>query len=190
MIMPTPRQPRQPQLLDFTLFKPLLYLVLFLLIYLLFFQKREPGKGGGNWFLYFASVLVLLVFVFSSADLLRLVLNYYLEKTPYPKDSYLFQGFAEQLARRMAALLLSLPVFAFLNFKISRKGSEVKGFFLTLFSLIGVFTLLLAWWLLNGLLVWGLGVKGIELKDYTFPLAYSSILFPLALFYLVQYLRR
>lgn len=190
--MPISRYPSpEPPLLSLTkLFKPVLYLILFLFIYLLFFQKGEPGQGKANLFLYLASVIVLLVFVFSSSDLLRMVLNYYLSKTQFSQSSYLFEIFARGLAKRMAALLITMPICTFLNFKIVSKGPEVKSFFLALFSLTGFLTLLLGWWLLNGLFTWGFGVKGIELQSYTFPLAYFSILFPLTLFYLVQYFRR
>ena len=173
-----------------SLFKPILYFALFLIIYLLFFQKREPGIGEGSPILYFSLLLVLLIFVFSSADLLRLVLDYYLQKTSFTRGSYFFEKFARDLAKRMAALLLSLPLFSFLNFQLCRKGKEVKNFFLSLFSLTTVFSLILLYFLLYGLFLLGLGVKGIALVDYTFPLAYFSILFPLTLFYLVQYKKR
>lgn len=172
------------------LIKPLLYIVLFLFIYLVFFKPDREKTGITSIMFFISLTAVLLIFVFSSADLLRMVLNYYLQKTPYPKGSYLFQSFAEQLARRMAALLLSLPLFSFLNFKICQKGTEAKGFFLALASLTGVFSLILAYFLLYGLFLWGLGIKGISLRDYTFPLTYFSIFFPLTLFYLVQYRKR
>lgn len=193
MIMP-PRQPTpMPDVILgplFVLLKPALYIILFLIIYLLFFKPREPQEGGGNLLLYFALVVVLLVFVISAADLLRMALNYYLDKKAFTQTRYLFERFARSLAKRMAALLLAMPICTFLNLKASGKGPEVKGFFLALLSLTGIFSLLLAYWLLNGLFVWGFGVKGVELQAYTFPLAYFSILFPVALFYLVQYLRR
>lgn len=186
-------QPTPPRILVspfYSLIKPALYIIFFLIIYLLFLKPREPQEEGVKTFLFVALVVVLLVFVFSSADLLRMVLDYYLQERPYMKTSYLYEKFARGLSRRMAALLLVMPICTFLNLKASGKGSEVKGFFLALFSLTGVFSLILAYWLLNGLFVWGLGVKGVELRAYTFPLAYFSILFPLNLFYLVQYLKR
>lgn len=194
MIMSPRRQPTpMPDVILgplFVLIKPALYIILFLVIYLLFFKPREPQEGRGNLLLYLALIVVLLVFVISAADLLRMALNYYLDKKAFTRTTYLFERFARSLAKRMAALLLVMPICTFLNLRASGKGPEVKGFFLALLSLTGIFSLILAYWLLNGLFVWGFGVKGVELQAYTFPLAYFSILFSLTLFYLVQYLRR
>ena len=189
-ILPRYPVPEPPLLSLAKFFKPVLYIILFLFIYLLFFQEKAPGQEKTHRFLYLTSILVLLIFIFSSSDLLRMVLNYYLNKKQFTQNSYLFELFARGLAKRMASLLIIMPLCAFLNFKIARKGREVKSFFLTLFSLTGFFTLILGWWLLNALFTWGFGVKGIELRSYTFPLAYFSIVFPLTLFYLVQYLKK
>lgn len=186
MIQPTPRY--RYRLPIFRLIKPLFYVGIFLFIYFLLFQKKKE-RNLSQLLFKLGFLAVLVIFVFSSADLLRLGLRYYLKEINFTRSSYLFEKFARQLARRMSALLLSFPFFAFLNYKLVQKRTG-KDFSLVLTLITGLFSLTFAYFLLNALFMWGLGVEGIELVDYTFPVAYFSILFPLSLLYLVVYLRK
>jgi len=187
LVMPPTYQPGYSKPLT-VLVKPLFYVVLFVsFYYLLFNEKTRFNFKELLWRLIFA--LILIIFIFSSADLIRVVLRYFFKGVKLASSSYYYQQFARQLARRLSALILSFPLFIYFNYKLVKK-SGVKTFTLMIGSLTGFFSLVLTYFLLNGLFMWILGVAKSQLVDYTLPLAYFPVLLPLSLLYLVVYLRK
>jgi hypothetical protein len=168
--------------------KPLAYVGIFLLIYFLFFDKK-PKINISLILLELAFVLILFVFVFSLADLARVGLNYYWKGADFGQSVYLYEYFARQLASRISAALISFPVFVYLNLKLIKKD-EIKEFSLILAFLLGLFSLILFYFLLNAVFLLILGVSGASLANYAFPIAYFFVLFPLSLAYSLVYLRK
>lgn len=145
-------------------------------------QKIESAKRG---YYYLISFITLSVVFFAASDMFNLILTLVFGTTQY---GYTYDNFARSIALRAATLFVALPVYVYhwataskiidneeedvRNFELKeRKGyAQIVLVFSTLILLVfGVR-------LVYTLLLFGLGVSGTQLSDFSSPLSYTIVI--------------
>ncbi len=142
-------------------------------------QKIESAKRG---YYYLVSFITLSVVFFAASDMLNLILTVVFGTTQY---GYTYDTFARSIALRAATLIVTLPVYVYhwvaASKRVENEDDEVRNFELKerkgYAQIVLVFSTLIL--LVFGvrfvyiLLLFGLGVSGTQLSDFSSPLSYT-----------------